>query len=155
MPSFARLAAIILLGAIAFPAALRAQVSGGTLSGTIADPSGRAIPQAQVVIVNIATGVARTVTTNADGFYTAVNLLAGDYKVTISAKGFNTEAKTGITMNVGAQQTLDLTLQVGTVTHTVQVTYGSARGPGILFRNQRHRQRYDSSRVASQWTQLD
>src|ERR1700704_2066177 len=122
MSSFARLAAIILLGAIAFPAALRAQVSGGTLSGTISDPSGRAIPQAQVVIVNIATGVARTVTTNADGFYTAVNLLAGDYKVTISAKGFNTEAKTGITMNVGAQQTLDLTLQVGTVTHTVAVT---------------------------------
>jgi len=68
MPSFARLAAIILLGAIAFPAVLRAQVSGGTLSGTISDPSGRAIPQAQVVIVNIATGVARTVTTNADGF---------------------------------------------------------------------------------------
>src|SRR6267142_549067 len=122
MPSLARLAAIILLGVIAFPAALRAQVSGGTLSGTISDPSGRAIPQAQIVIVNIATGVARTVTTNADGFYTAVNLLAGDYKVTISAKGFNTEAKTGITMNVGAQQTLDLTLQVGTVTHTVQVT---------------------------------
>ena len=122
MQSFARLAAIILLAAIAFPAALRAQVSGGTLSGTVSDPSGRAIPQAQVVIVNIATGVARTVTTNADGFYTAVNLLAGDYQVTMSAKGFNTEAKTGITMNVGAQQTLDLTLQVGTVTHTVQVT---------------------------------
>src|SRR5882724_2646892 len=122
MPSFVRLAAIILLGAIAFPVALRAQVSGGTLSGTISDPSGRAIPQAQVVIVNIATGVARTVTTNADGFYTAVNLLAGDYQVTMSAKGFNTEAKTGITMTVGAQQTLDLTLHVGTVTHTVQVT---------------------------------
>ncbi len=122
MQSFARITAIILLGAIAFPAALRAQVSGGTLSGTVSDPSGRAIPQAQVVIVNIATGVSRTVTTNADGFYTAVNLLAGDYQVTMSAKGFNTEAKTGITMNVGAQQTLDLTLHVGTVTHTVQVT---------------------------------
>jgi hypothetical protein len=122
MPSFARLAAIILLAAIFFPAALHAQVSGGTLSGTVSDASGRAIPQAQVVIMNVATGVSRTVTTNADGFYTAVNLLSGDYQVTISAKGFNREAKTGITMTVGAQQTFDLTLQVGTVTHTVQVT---------------------------------
>jgi outer membrane receptor protein involved in Fe transport len=122
MLSFARIAAIILLAAIAFPAALHAQVSGGTLSGTITDPSGRAIPQAQVLIANVATGVERTVTTNADGFYTAVNLLPGEYRVTITAKGFNTEAKTGITMNVGAQQTFDLALQVGTVTHTVQVT---------------------------------
>ena len=122
MPSFARLAAIILLGAIIFPAALRAQVSGGTLSGTITDPTGRAVPQAQVVITNTATGVGRTLTTNADGFYTAVNLLAGEYQVTVSATGFNTEAKTGITMNVGAQQTYDLVMRVGTITHTVQVT---------------------------------
>jgi len=117
-----RLAAIILLVAIAFPAALRAQVSGGTLSGTITDPTGRAVPQAQIVIANVATGVERSLTTNADGFYTAVNLLPGEYQVTISAKGFNTEVKTGITMNVGAQQTFDLTLHVGTVSHTVQVT---------------------------------
>src|SRR5712671_6450891 len=122
MPSFARLAAIILLGAIAFPAALHAQVSGGTLSGTITDPTGRAVPQAQIVITNIATGVGRTLTTNADGFYTAVNLLAGEYQVTVSASGFNTETKTGITMNVGAQQTFDLALKVGTVANTVQVT---------------------------------
>src|SRR5437763_8724993 len=122
MPVFVRLAAIALIVAIGFPAAVRAQVSGGTLSGTVTDPSGRAIPQAQVLIANIATGIERTVTTNADGFYTAVNLLPGEYRVTITASGFNTEAKTGITMNVGAQQTFDLTLQVGTVTHTVQVT---------------------------------
>jgi len=105
-----------------FPAALRAQVAGGTLSGTITDPTGRAVPQAQIVITNVATGVERVVTTNADGFYTAVNLLPGEYQVKISATGFNTEVKTGITMNVGAQQTFDLPLHVGTVSHTVQVT---------------------------------
>src|ERR1700720_921616 len=87
-----------------------AQVSGGTLSGTVSDPSGAGVPQAKLVIKNIATGVERILTTNTDGFYTAVNLLAGTYQVTISAKDFNTEVKSGITMSVGAQQTLDAVL---------------------------------------------
>jgi hypothetical protein len=107
---------------IIFPVALHAQVAGGTLSGTITDPSGRAVPQAQILITNVATGVDRTITTNADGFYTAVNLLPGEYQIKITATGFNTEIKTGITMNVGAQQTFDLALHVGTVSHTVEVT---------------------------------
>jgi hypothetical protein len=122
MPVFAHTATIFLMAAILFPAALRAQVAGGTLSGTISDPTGRAVPQAQIVITNVATGVEKTVTTNTDGFYTAVNLLPGTYQIKISATGFNSELKTGITMNVGAQQTFDLVLRVGTVTHTVQVT---------------------------------
>jgi hypothetical protein len=119
---FVRVATMFLMAVILFPAVLRAQVAGGNLSGTITDPTGRAVAQAQVVIKNLATGVERTVTTNTDGFYTAVNLLPGDYQVTISATGFNTEVKSGITMNVGGQQSFDLTLHVGTVSHTVQVT---------------------------------
>jgi hypothetical protein len=122
MPLFAHVAAIFVMATILFPAGLRGQVAGGTLSGTITDPSGRALPQAQIVIKNVDTGVDKTVTTNSDGFYTAVNLLPGTYQVRISAAGFNTETKSGITMNVGGQQTFDLTLQVGTVTHTVEVT---------------------------------
>src|SRR5579859_3768350 len=122
MSWFARLATIILMGTMLFAAALRAQVSGGTLSGTITDPTGRAVAQAQVTVKNVATGVEKTFTTNSDGVYTAVNLLPGDYQVTISAAGFNTEVKTGITMNVGAQQTFDLILQIGTVANSVEVT---------------------------------
>jgi hypothetical protein len=53
----------------------RAQVAGATLTGTITDSSGGQVPNAQVVIKDVSTGVERTVTTNKDGFYIAANLL--------------------------------------------------------------------------------
>jgi hypothetical protein len=114
-------AGVLLLG-ILISVPVGAQVAGGALSGTISDPSGAGIPQARIVIRNVATGVERTVTTNTDGFYTAPNLLPGEYQVTLEAKGFNTETRTGITMTVGAQRTFDLALQIGTVEHRVEVT---------------------------------
>jgi hypothetical protein len=101
---------------------LKAQVAGGTLSGSITDPSGAAVANAQVVIKNLATGVAKTVTTNTDGFYSAANLLPGDYEVSVSAPGFNTEIKKGITINVGSQPVFNLALQIGSVSNNVQVT---------------------------------
>jgi hypothetical protein len=103
-------------------APVRAQVAGGSLSGTVTDPSGGGIPHAKLVIKNVATGVERSATTNADGFYTAVNLLPGSYEVTITAKDFNTEVNSGITMTVGAQQTFDVVMRVGTVSNRVEVT---------------------------------
>ena len=81
-----------------------AQVAGGTLTGTITDRTGSEIPNAQIVIKDLATGIERTVTTNKDGFYIAANLLPAEYQVTISANGFNTEIKTGIKINVGAER---------------------------------------------------
>src|SRR5260221_9756076 len=101
---------------------LRAQVAGGTLSGSITDPSGAVVANAQVVIKNSATGVATTVTTNSDGFYSAANLLPGQYEVSVSATGFNTEIKKGITINVGSQPVFNLALQIGTVANTVEVS---------------------------------
>src|ERR1700730_5433611 len=67
--------ACFLIASILFPALSLAQVSGGTLSGTVSDPSGGGIQPAQLVIKNVATGVERNVMTNEGGFYTAVNLL--------------------------------------------------------------------------------
>jgi hypothetical protein len=108
--------------AILFSVPIQAQVAGGTLSGTITDQSGAGIPKATVEIKNMATGVERTVTTDADGFYITVNLLPGSYHLKISATGFSTETTSGITMTVGSQQTFDVTLHVGTVADRVEVT---------------------------------
>ncbi len=114
--------AALLIAMVLLPATGWPQVAGGTLAGNITDPSGAAVPQAQVAIRNVATGVERTAMTNADGLYTAVNLLPGNYQVTVSASGFNTLVRNGVTITVGAQQTLDLSLQVGSVTDRVEVT---------------------------------
>ena len=61
-------------------------------------------------------------TTNTDGFYSAANLLPGEYEVAVSATGFNTEIKKGITINVGSQPVFNLALQIGTVANSVEVT---------------------------------
>jgi outer membrane receptor protein involved in Fe transport len=104
---------------ICFSVPADAQVAGGTLSGTITDPSDKFVPQAQISITNVATGITTTATTNSDGFYIAANLLPGEYQVTVSAKGFATEARKGISLTVGAQQVFNLTLQVGSAAKTV------------------------------------
>jgi len=90
--------------------------------GTVSDTAGAGIPQAKLVIKNVATGVERTATTNADGFYTTVNLLPGAYQISITATGFNSETRHGVTMTVGSQITVDIMLRVGTISNKVEVT---------------------------------
>jgi hypothetical protein len=111
------LAISILGGAQAY-----AQVSGATLTGTVTDPSGSVIPKVQVSVRDVATDVSRDVYTNSAGFYTAPNLLPGNYEVSVTATGFSKEVRTGITLTVGAQQVLDIKMQVGQVSQTVEVT---------------------------------
>src|SRR5262245_50749970 len=99
-----------------------AQVTGATLSGTVTDASGAVIPGVMVSIKNRATGVARNVKTDEVGFYSAPNLLAGNYDVTASAPGFSTVVQSNIALAVGAQQQLNISLKVGEAAQVVEVT---------------------------------
>ncbi|HLI30871.1 MAG TPA: carboxypeptidase-like regulatory domain-containing protein, partial [Terriglobia bacterium] len=99
-----------------------AQVAGARLTGGVSDPSGAAIPGASVSIKNTATGVVHNVTTDSAGLYSVPNLLPGPYSVTVSAKGFSTLVRSGITLAVGQTLQLNFTLQVGAVSQQVQVT---------------------------------
>ena len=125
--------AVLFLGLVTLIQPLRAQVAGGTLSGTIADASGVGIPKAQVEAKNTATGISRTVPTNDDGYYTLVNLLPGDYDVTITASGFSTEIKKGLTVTVGDHRTMDLTLRVGNAVKTTIVV--TEQAPDVQLSN--------------------
>ncbi|MBI4443737.1 MAG: TonB-dependent receptor [Acidobacteria bacterium] len=99
-----------------------AQVTTGTISGTVADSSGAVLPGTTVVVLNEETGVSRTVAANAEGRYSAPSLNVGRYRITASLAGFQTEARSGIVLTVGRQAVVDFQLQVGAVTETVEVT---------------------------------
>jgi len=98
-----------------------AQVTGATLVGTVTDPSGGQVPNANVSIKNRATGVERDVATDSAGFYSAPNLLPGTYDITITASGFSTAVQTGLTLTVGASQALNISLTIGKISQTVNV----------------------------------
>jgi hypothetical protein len=99
-----------------------AQVSGATLSGTIADATGAVIANVQVSIKNQATAEVRNVTVDAAGFYSAPNLLPGKYDVTVTAPGFATAIQKDVTLTVGSQQVLNIKMKVGQVNEKVEVT---------------------------------
>ena len=100
-----------------------AQTSGvGTITGTVTDASGAAVPNASVVITNADTGVARTLTTNSAGEYTAPFLKPGRYEVLIGGGTFSKVARRNLVLTVGQVLSIDATLQVGSVSTEVQVT---------------------------------
>jgi hypothetical protein len=107
-----------LLGGVA----VYAQVSGATLSGTVSDASGSAVPNATVSIKNNATGITHDITTDPAGFYSVPNLPPAVYDVKTTASGFSTQTQSGITLTVGAEQTLNFSLKVGNVSENVTVT---------------------------------
>src|SRR6516225_10884198 len=106
-------ASVTLVFGLLFGASVYAQVVGATLSGTVSDPSGAAIPSAQILIRNSATGVTTSITADSSGFYSAPNLLPGTYDVTVTAPGFATQVESNITLAVGQQQSLNVTMKVG------------------------------------------
>ena len=75
-----------------------------------------------VAIKNLATQIASNSVTNADGFYIAPNLPAGEYQITVGAPGFATQVRSGIILTVGQQLSLNLTMKVGSATEMVNVT---------------------------------
>ena len=75
---------------------------------------------AAITVTNIATGVTSTAATSGSGDYEVPNLRAGEYNVKITHAGFSDATATNIGVTVGGRQRIDLTLQVGQTTTTVE-----------------------------------
>src|SRR3984893_2382904 len=113
--------ALILMLTTGISPNVNGQVVGGTIAGTLTDPTGAPMPDVKVEIENVATQIATAVTTNSDGFYTAPNLLPGNYKITATRNGFATTVSQ-LTLTVGAQRVVNLAMRVGGATEVVRVT---------------------------------
>lgn len=105
--------------------AMYGQSGSGTLQGTVLDPNGAVVPNAQINITAPLTGVSRDVTTNGSGFYSAPNLSAGRYKVTTSATGFSTRIDNDVLLTVGVVRDFDIALTISATTQTISVEASS------------------------------
>jgi hypothetical protein len=98
-----------------------AQVNFGRISGAVTDSGGAVIPDLQVMILNEATGVQRTATTNESGYYVAPNLPPGKYSVKVELAGFQPVQKTGMELVADGRITADFTLQIASGAQRVDV----------------------------------
>jgi hypothetical protein len=115
---YCSLPAVIGLGLIVASAA--AQEFRGSITGRVTDPSGAIIQGSQVTVTNSATNVSSSTTTNEDGIYTVLYLAPAQYTVMAEMKGFKKLLRT-IEVRVGDKLTLDLPLEVGSVTESVNI----------------------------------
>ena len=118
------LAAILLLLA---PAAT-AQLTTGSLSGTARDTTGAVVPNANVTLINQATGDTRATVSNSTGYFTFAAVQPGTYAITVAANGYQMWKGVGVQMNAGDTRTVpDIQLKVGSASSTITVNAAPAQ----------------------------
>ena len=103
-----------------------AQSTLGSITGSVHDATDAAIPGARVTLHRIENNIDRTVVTEANGSYTALNLEAGTYTIAVAAQGFGTNTQTNVHLDSRQQLRLDLALAAESVATTVQVDASDA-----------------------------
>jgi len=99
-----------------------AQGFAGTITGTVKDTSGAAVPGAAVTVKHLETGLTRAVQADATGNYSVPSLPVGEYELTAEKMGFQREVRRGINLVVAQEAVVNVTLQVGSIVQQVTVT---------------------------------
>src|ERR1700716_1587631 len=92
------------------------------ITGVITDSTGAVVPKVSVTIANIETGLQTKLLTNSQGEYRSTSLRVGPYRLEVSARGFETLVRTGISLHLAEILRVDLQLRIGNVAETVEVT---------------------------------
>ncbi|RMG49471.1 MAG: hypothetical protein D6723_13760, partial [Acidobacteria bacterium] len=95
-----------------------------TILGTVTDPTGAVLPGAEVELLNTATSQSRKQITNEAGQYVFTYVLPGPYKITVTAQGFRQAVIPLVKVDVAKSYTVNVTLEVGEMVETVEVTAG-------------------------------
>jgi len=99
-----------------------AQNINASVGGTVNDPSGAVIPNAEVTLKSLATGTISKVTTNESGLFRFPNLQAGAYELTVSATGFRDFVQRGISLSINDTVNIRVPLEVGQADQAIEVT---------------------------------
>src|ERR1700742_1545987 len=93
----------------------------GSISGVVTDPSGAVVPGVTVVATSVSTNIQTTAVTDSKGFYNLPTLNVDTYNLTATQSGFRDYQQTGIKIDANSALRVDITMQLGTVTNTVNV----------------------------------
>ena len=107
------------------PIATYAQQDTATITGEVKDASGALVPSAAITVTNIGTNITVTTSTNEEGTYTVTSLRPGDYTVTVEKTGFSKSLRSGVNLQVNQFARIDVTLQAGQVSETIEVASGA------------------------------
>jgi hypothetical protein len=119
------------------------QASTAQINGTVRDSSSAPVPGAEIRVIQTDTGLNRSVTSQSDGGYVFSNLPVGPYRLEVTREGFSKYVQAGLVLEVSGNPVVDVALQVGTVTESVQVEAQAnlvetqTSGVGQLVDNQR------------------
>src|SRR3984957_17652729 len=105
-----------------FSAPVAAQSTFGSISGSVTDASGAAMPDATVALTSSATDAKQTVTTGPDGLYSFVNLTPGSYVLEVEKQGFKHFKRDPVIVQVQQAVRIDIPMEVGAVSQTVEIT---------------------------------
>ena len=94
------------------------------ITGTVTDPTGAAVANAEIVVTNEATGVSRTVQSNSDGNFTVLNVPVGTYTLATNVSGFKKAVTAGLKVDIGGKPDIPIQLAVGQATESVEVQAG-------------------------------
>jgi carboxypeptidase family protein/TonB-dependent receptor-like protein len=117
-----RIGTLVVLMAMSAAAIAFSQVVTGAILGRITDSTGAVVPGATVQIQNGETGFSQTAQTDSGGRYSSRSLPLGTYSVTVQQAGFRTEVRSGISLSVASEVTVNVVLAVGNVQEKVEVT---------------------------------
>jgi len=119
-----RLALLSILIVSAYLTAFSQQAANATLNGTVTDPNGAVVAGAKITATQTATTVKRNAVTNDDGLYVLSNISPGTYELKFELKGFATKILKDVSLNVGQTATFNVSLEVGTVSVTIDDEFG-------------------------------
>src|SRR3954453_13229254 len=112
----------VLLAVLGFAVPSFGQISTGTVTGTVTDPQGAAIPNVKVTVVQIDTTFETRVATNSEGLYRVQSLQPGLYRLAFEAPGFKRMVQSGVDLRTGDVLPVNIRMEIGQLADSIQIS---------------------------------